>query len=311
MKYYMAPLEGITGYIYRNMYQKYFHNIDKYFAPFIAPGKDRKLNAKDLKDILPENNQNINLVPQILTNHSQAFINMCDSLENMGYKEVNLNLGCPSGTVVSKNKGAGMLKDTDQLNYFLEDIFNGFKNENKDGLKISVKTRIGFYSTDEFLEINQIFNQYPISELIIHPRIQQEFYKNTPHYDIFAQAVQQSKHKLCYNGDIFTCGDGAQIIKQFSSIDCMMIGRGIIANPGLVGELQGAEKISRRELKDFLMELCEAYSAVMSGERNVLFRMKEIWFYVMWQFPDQAKQYKKIKKAQTLREYNDIVNQLL
>lgn len=311
MQYYMAPLEGVTGYIYRNTYQKYFHNIDKYFAPFISPGKERSLSPKEMKDILPENNRDINLVPQILTNNADAFLDLSNKLEEMGYTEVNLNLGCPSGTVVAKNKGAGMLKDTDRLDHFLEDVFNGMEHLDHKKMKVSIKTRIGVYAPDEFLELNQIFNNYPIQELIIHPRIQQEFYKFTPHYEIFEEAISRSEHELCYNGDVFTKEDANHISERFPNVERVMFGRGILSNPGLVGEINGQDPISNKVLKEFLKELSNAYAETMSGDRNVLFRMKEIWFYIIWRFPGQEKLYKKIKKAQNLREYNSAVDQIL
>ena len=160
MKYYLAPMEGITGYIYRNSYEKFFGNIDKYFTPFIVPNKSRSLKTKELRDILPENNIGMNIVPQILTNDSEGFITTVMKLKQLGYNEVNLNLGCPSGTVVSKNRGSGFLAKRDELDKFLDEIYK------IDDMKISIKTRIGKDTPEEFYELIKIYNKYPIYELI-------------------------------------------------------------------------------------------------------------------------------------------------
>ena len=164
MKFYLAPMEGITGFVYRNSYEKFFHNIDKYFTPFIVPTSSKSFKTKELRDILPENNKGMYIVPQILTNDSEGFINTAEKLQQLGYNEINLNLGCPSGTVVSKGRGSGFLAKRDELDKFLDEIYI------KDDIEISVKTRIGRDEPEEFYELIKIYNNYPINELIIHPR---------------------------------------------------------------------------------------------------------------------------------------------
>ena len=191
MKYYLAPLEGITGYIYRNTYEKYFHNIDKYFTPFIVPNKSRSFNTKELKDTLPENNKGMNIVPQILTNDSEGFITLSGKLQQLGYNEVNLNLGCPAGTVVSKNRGSGFLAKREELDMFLDEIFK------INNMKISIKTRIGKDNSEEFYELIKIYNKYPIEELIIHPRTQKDFYGNKPNLEVFKDALALSTNPVC------------------------------------------------------------------------------------------------------------------
>ena len=173
MKYYFAPMEGITGYIYRNVHHRFFPGMDKYFSPFISPGTKKTMTPKELRDILPENNQDYTLIPQILTNRSGDFLRLCRDLKEYGYKEVNLNLGCPSGTVVAKKKGAGFLEYPNELDRFLEEIFAGTD------LKISIKTRIGKDDPEEFEKLLEIYNKYPLEELIIHPRVQTDYYKNS------------------------------------------------------------------------------------------------------------------------------------
>jgi len=218
MKYYLAPMEGITGYIYRNSYEKFFHNIDKYFTPFIIPNKSTNLKTKELRDILLENNKGMNIVPQILTNDSEGFIITARKLQQLGYNEINLNLGCPSGTVVSKNRGSGFLAKREELDIFLDEIFK------INDMKISIKTRIGKDSPKEFYELIKIYNKYPIEELIIHPRTQKDFYGNKPNLEVFKDALSLSINPICYNGDIFTNSDYHRLIKAFPEIKTVMIG---------------------------------------------------------------------------------------
>lgn len=223
MKYYLAPMEGITGYIYRNSYNKYFNNIDKFFTPFITPNTSKSFKTKELRDLLPENNEGLNVVPQILTNDSEGFISTAKKLKDLGYNEINLNLGCPSGTVVSKYRGSGFLAKREELDKFLDEIFK------MDDMKISIKTRIGKDKPEEFYELINIYNKYPLEELIIHPRTREDFYGNKPNLEIFKDALSLSKSSVCYNGDIFTVKDYNNFIDCFPSVEKIMIGRGILA----------------------------------------------------------------------------------
>lgn len=304
MKYYLAPMEGITGYIYRNAYEKFFHNIDKYFTPFIVANKSKSLKTKELRDVLPENNKNMNIVPQILTNDSEDFIVTSKRLEQLGYNEVNLNLGCPSGTVVSKNRGAGFLALRDELDRFLEEIFT------LNNMKISIKTRIGKDSSDEFYELIKIYNKYPLEELIIHPRTRNDFYGNKPNLDVFKDALSLSKAEVCYNGDIFTANNYNNLVKEFPKVRKVMLGRGILANPGLIGEIKEGTFIDKKVLKEFHDEILNNYIELFKEEKNAIFRMKELWGYMIYIFSDNKKYAKKIKKAQKLREYNEAVSSL-
>ena len=301
MKYYLAPLEGITGYIYRNTYEKYFGNIDKYFTPFIVPNESRSLKTKELRDVLPENNKGMNVVPQILTNDSEGFIVTSRKLQELGYNEVNLNLGCPSGTVVSKNRGSGFLAKREELDRFLEEIYK------INDMKISIKTRIGKDSPEEFYELIKIYNKYPLEELIIHPRTRQDFYGNEPNLEIFKDALTLSKNPVCYNGDIFTIDNHDKLIKTFKEVDKIMLGRGIIANPGLMNEIKNNTFIDKKVLKDFHDEILDKYIELFNEEKNSLFKMKELWGYMIYMFSDNKKYAKKIKKSQNLRDYKDAV----
>ena len=314
MEFYLAPMEGLTGFVFRNAYQKHFGDIDTYFTPFI---NNKKMNYKEIKDILPEHNKGMHVVPQILTNRAEDFLAIAKELGNYGYESVNLNLGCPSGTVVTKHRGSGFLAVPEELDHFLEEIFADCP------LRISVKTRIGINDAGEWERILSIYEKYPMEELIIHPRVQKDFYNNTPDMDAFLYAVENSRHTLCYNGDICSVDDYKAWIQKMEGKDRehgsgstaqhtehMMLGRGILKNPGLVGELMGHAPITKDQFHAFHDDVLKGYLDVMSGERNTLFRMKELWFYFAKYFTEPEKYVKQIKKTQRVAEYRVIVDNL-
>jgi len=304
MKYYLAPLEGITTYVYRNAFHKHFRKMDKYFTPFIVPHIDKKFNTRELKELSPEHNEGLMVVPQLLTNNVEAFLKTGNDIHAMGYDEINLNLGCPSKTVVTKNKGSGFLAFPEELDRFLYEIFS------KARFKISVKTRIGRDSADEFDKLLHIYNQYPIEELTVHPRIQADYYNNTPNWEVFETASANSKNPLCYNGDISSKASYEKFHLQFPNVAAVMLGRGIISNPGLVENIENEKELSKTVLRAFHDDILEEYIKISSGERNVLFKMKELWFYMISLFDDAEKFAKKIKKAERLKDYNQIINTL-
>jgi len=301
MAIYFAPMEGLTGYVYRNAHNAVFNNISKYFAPFIVANRSERFTTRELNDILPENNRGITLIPQILSNNAEDFINTSKKLKILGYDEINLNLGCPAGTVVSKYRGAGFLAKPEELDAFLKEIFSQSET------KISVKTRIGKDRPEEFYNLIEIFNKYPIEELIIHPRIQKDFYRNKPNLKMFREALALSKNPVCYNGDIFTKDDYRSFTADFSEVGTVMIGRGLMTNPQLAGDIANNAKLMKNTLKIFHERLYEDYKKVLSGDKNVLFKMKELWSYMILMFTDNAQYAKRIKKSESLSEYDAAV----
>ena len=247
MQFYLAPLEGITGYIVRNAFAHHFPYIDKYFTPFFPAAK--KMNKKIMRDLIPENNPGITLVPQLMLNDAEDLRMMGTQLEQMGFTTVNLNCGCPSGTVVSKRRGAGILGDPDELDRFLENAFDICP------LSISVKTRIGMESEDEWEKLCKIYARYPFEELIVHPRVRSDFYSNSPRLDAFSYAVEMIRVPLCYNGDINTVEDYERIHTLFPTVDRVMIGRGLLADPGLIGEIKGNHKPTKQQICAFHDEI--------------------------------------------------------
>ena len=297
-------MEGLTGYIYRNAHNAFFNKIDKYFSPFIVANQSKGFRTRELNDLLPENNQGLVLIPQLLTNNAKDFIHTSNKIKQLGYNEINLNLGCPSGTVVSKNKGSGFLAKTEELDLFFEEVFSEATT------KISVKTRIGKDEPEEFYHLIEIFNKYPIEELIIHPRTQKDFYKNKPNLRIFEDALSLSKNPVCYNGNIFSVEDYKAFSTDFNSVETLMLGRGLLTNPGLISDIENNIKLEKRLLKEFHDKIYEDYKGILFGDRNVLFKMKELWFYMIPMFSDNVKYAKKIRKSERLNDYDEAVSNL-
>ncbi|MFA7672732.1 MAG: tRNA-dihydrouridine synthase family protein [Clostridia bacterium] len=304
MVFYLAPMEGLTGYIYRNAFNMYFHGTDKFFSPFICANQSRSFKTKELKDILPEHNQGLVLIPQLLSNNADDFIFMVNKLKQMGYDEINFNLGCPSMTVVSRGRGSGFLAKRDDLDKFLDRAYS------VSTVKISIKTRIGKDKPEEFYDLIGIFNKYPVHELIIHPRIQKDMYGNKPDMKVFKDALSLSINPVCYNGDIFTVKDHRKFAADFHSVDKVMIGRGSIANPGLIENIKDDIRLDKDKLKCFHDKIYQDYIEALPGEKPVLFRMKELWSHMICVFTDNVKYDKRIKKSESFSDYEEAITGL-
>lgn len=300
MKYYFAPLEGITDLTYRNIHQKYFHGVDRYYMPFISPTQNHCLTKKEQRELPSSDMLPCETIPQILTKSVDDFLWAAQCCKERGYDEVNLNIGCPSGTVVSKGKGSGMLGDLDYLRHFLDEIF--FKCP----IKISVKTRIGLEDPQEFSPILKLLNQYPVSELIIHPRVRKAFYKGTIEMNAFRYAVENSKHSLCYNGDITAIADIELIRDTFPTVSKVMIGRGLVADPGM---LSGGTEIT--PLYAFHEELFDTYCHVFGNKQNAMCRMKEIWSMLIRIFGDAERHEKKLKRTGDYETFRTVSQEVL
>ena len=312
MQIYFAPLEGITGYVFRNAYAKYYGGVDKYFTPFITPHTKKLMNSREKRDILPENNKGLYVVPQVLTKSAEELIDICKRLQEYGYSEVNLNLGCPSKTVTAKGKGSGFLENPKDLEEFFDRFFK------VSDTKLSIKTRIGVSEVEEAERLFRIYERFPFEEVIIHARLQQEFYQGTPHYEVFEEYSLRSKHSLCYNGDIKTREQLEELKARWDKCDKFMLGRGLLFHPAaLLADIGASDsRMDKRTcemdmFRAFHDELVEGYMEYLSGERDVLFKMKELWGYWSAQFPGQEKLLKQIKKANTLTEYRPFVNAMI
>lgn len=300
MKYYMAPMEGITDSTYRRLHHRYFPGVDRYYTPFFSPTVHRALTPRESRELPPANSIGAQVVPQLLTKVPEDFIWMTGVCKELGYTEVNLNLGCPSGTVTAKAKGSGMLRDPMMLQEFLDNIFS------KTALPISIKTRLGFDNRDEFYSLLDIFNQYPIIELTIHPRLRKDFYTGNIDMDMFNYAVHNSKLSLCYNGNLCTRNQISMFSQSYPQISSVMLGRGLVGNPGLLSP--GGTNVG--QLASFLNDLMEEYSLTFGSARNAMFRLKENWRYLFCLFEPDAKLQKRLRKATTIHEYKTVTNEI-
>lgn len=299
MHYYFAPMEGATGAVYRRTHHEFFPGIDKYFMPFITPTTTGRFTPRQLRDIAPEYNVGVPAVPQLLTKTAADFIWAANALGDMGYAEVNLNLGCPSGTVTAKGKGAGFLGDPDALDRFFDAVFTAVR------VPISVKTRLGVHDPAEFDRLLDIYNRYPITELTIHPRVRQDFYKGTVREADFAAALPRCRMPVCYNGDVVTEADARAIAARYPGLPALMLGRGLIGDPSLVARLRGGPRADSDTLRTFHDTLYARYCDAFGDARIAMLRMKEIWFYHLNLFENSEKHGKRLKKATDPRVYAD------
>ena len=300
MRYYFAPLEGLTDSVFRRLHHQYFPGVDCYYTPFFSPTVHRALTQKEARELPPADSLDFTVIPQLLTRSAEDFLWMARQCRDLGYTEVNLNLGCPSGTVTAKGKGSGMLRDPDGLDRFLAQIFTDAP------LDISLKTRIGFESAEEFPRLLDIFNQYPVKELTVHPRVRAAFYSGQIQLDTFQYAQQHSKIPLCYNGDLCSLRQIRDLSEQFPYVNAVMLGRGLIGDPGMF--TPGGTTIPT--LESFYNALLEEYLTAFGGSRNAMFRLKEHWSMLIHRFENAEKLAKRLRKTTDLAEYRAITAEI-
>ncbi len=300
MNVYFAPLEGLTDSIYRRLHHRFFPGVDRYYTPFLSPTIHRTLTQREQRELPKADTVGFPVVPQVLTKVPEDFLWLAEVCRDLGYGEINLNIGCPSGTVTAKGKGGGMLRDLDTLDAFLDSIFA------KTPLPISVKTRIGFESAEEFPAILSIYNRYPIAELIIHPRVRSAFYNGNVDLDAFRYALEESKAPLCYNGSLCTKAQIADFSKAFPQVGAVMLGRGLIGDPGLF--TPGGT--TAKALAQFHDGLLEEYISAFGSARNAMFRMKENWRHWLCKFENAEKLGKRLRKTTDIAEYKAITGEI-
>ena len=251
MLYEFAPMEGLTTWYFRQLHHTFFGGAARYYTPFLSANQNLSFQSRETAEIAPEHNQGIMLVPQIMTNRADEFVWAIRYLEERGYQEVDLNLGCPASQVVNRKKGSGFLENPDALDRFFNETFALLQKQNS-RVRISVKTRIGYHNPSEAEELLRIYNRYPLSEVIIHPRTRKEYYKGTAHRDVFQKMLEESVHPVCYNGDLHSAADCRALMREFPTerypqMKGIMIGRGLLADPALFRELQGGTALTEAE----------------------------------------------------------------
>lgn len=310
MNYYVAPMEGLTDRVWRQAHQKWFGAPDiqnapaRYYAPFLSPPENRVLIKKKMAELVPEANPGLPVIPQLLAKDGALAAWMIGELRKLGYTEVNLNIGCPAGTVTAKGKGSGMLRNLDKLDAFLDAVFS-----QADG-PISVKTRLGIDKPEEFDAILAIYNRYPISELTIHPRVMRQLYRGQADREAFAKAFPQCKMPVCYNGDVTTPEQLHALEAEFPALSGIMVGRGIVADPALFRQAMGGAPATKEELRGYLDDLFHGYTELFGSAGCAISRMKGHWFYLIHKFEGADKLEKQLKKLREPWEYEVTVNQI-
>ena len=302
MRYDFAPMEGITGALFRRLHHQFFPGVDRYYMPFLSPTRDHVFTPRELREILPENNPDAEVIPQLLTKVPEDFLWAAGELAAMGYQTVNLNLGCPSGTVVAKGKGSGMLADPSALDAFLDAVFS------RAPCAVSVKTRLGLSDPEEFGPLLEIYNHYPLAELIVHPRVQKDGYRHPVRLEAFAPILAASRHPVCFNGGLVTTQDCRDLVGRFSGICGVMIGQGLVANPALVRQIRGGPGADRETLRAFHEALFGGYSQLFGSAHNAMMRMKELWAYLIRLFRDSGPYAKRLRKARDPQTFSQAVD---
>ena len=307
MNYYVAPMEGLTDRVWRQAHQKWFGWAGapaKYYAPFLSPPENRVLIQKKMAELAPESNPGAPVVPQLLAKDGALAAWMVGQLRQLGYTEVNLNFGCPSGTVTAKGKGSGMLRDLDKLDAFLAALFAEAEGP------LTVKTRLGVEKPEEFAAVLEIYNRYPIAELTIHPRVMRQQYRGIADREAFAKALPECRMPVCYNGDLTTVEQLRALEANFPTVQSLMVGRGIIADPALFRQALGGPAATKEELRGYLDDLYQGYTALFGSAGCAISRMKGHWFYLIHRFEGSERLEKQLRKLREPWEYETVVNQI-
>ncbi len=304
-----SPLQGFTDFRFRNAFNKYFGGIDIYYAPYIRLNGKQVIKPSEERDILPKNNPDLLLVPQIITKDADEFLFVAKYVQELGYKELNWNLGCPFPMVTKRGMGSGLIKDPVKINGILQKIHG------ESDIKVSIKMRLGNENKEEILQVLPILEKYPIKNIAIHPRIGKQLYKGDVDLDSFQRCIENTGHKILYNGDITSVNRFNELAERFPLINHWMIGRGIIADPFLPGMIKNntSEYPENRidVFRKFHDTLLEDYSQALSGPSHIIMKMLQFWKYFILSFPNAAKGLKKIKKAKSISAYQNAVNEIL
>ncbi len=305
---YLAPIKGVTDALFRNIFHHHFDGIDAAVAPFIPPQTKTFFNDKTLADILPQNNIRKPVIPQLLHTSPKDFLILATRLEDLGFTHINWNLGCPAPMITKKKRGSGLLPYPDKIISLLEMVIPRLK------VQLSIKTRLGYAKKEELLHLLPSLNNFPLKEIIIHARLGTQLYRGETDPEGFAACQQISHHTLVYNGDIYDRNTFESLAARFPEINRWMLGRVILMNPFLAEEIKGLpeESLTKRmeRLYSFHDDLYEQYQEKLWGPGHLLGRLKQLWMYLIYSFPEREKRLKKIKKSTTTAQYLDNIQRI-
>lgn len=303
-----SPLQGFTDFRFRNAFHKHFGGIDTFYSPYIKLNGKLVVKGSYERDILPENNNTLKVIPQIITNDAEEFLFVAKYVKQFGYKELNWNLGCPYPMVAKCGMGSGLIKNTDQIEHILKRVHN------ETDIIVSMKMRMGYENPTEILDVFPILEQYPIKNIAIHARIGKQLYKGGVDLDSFQKCLDASKQKIYYNGDITSVAKFKELQERFPSIDHWMIGRGLIADPFLPSMIKNdTTEYPKNRLEIFEAfhdEIYQEYDAYLQGPTPIRMKMLGFWEYFSESFSNPQKTFKKIKKAGNSRNYETAVKEI-
>lgn len=305
MNFTLAPMEGLTGTVFRRCHFRRFGGADLYYTPFVTPTREPRFTDRQMKELSPEANAGMPVIPQLLTRRPEDFVWAAKAIAELGYPEVNLNLGCPMGTVTAKGKGSGMLRDPIGLESFFEAVFR-----EPLPIPVSVKTRLGWSTEEEFGDLVRIFNRFPFSEVIVHARVRCDFYRGDSRREAFEKWRPEIKAAAGYNGDVFDAAGAREAASAFPGLRSLMIGRAAVANPALFRQIKGGAPCSRKELFAFHRELLDAYTEAFGSVNNTVGHMKQYWFYMKNLFEGGDRIFKKLLKARRCPDYLAVVSEI-
>ncbi len=304
-----SPLQGFTDFRFRNAFNKYFGGIDTFYSPYIRLNGKLEIKPAYERDILPENNTDLELVPQIITNDADEFLFTAKYVQQLGYKELNWNLGCPYPMAAKRGMGSGLINDPPKINSILEKVHAG------SDIVVSMKMRTGYENSEEILQVFPSLERYPLKYIAIHPRIGKQLYKGEADLDSFQRCVDNTDHKLYYNGDITSVAIFNELAERFPMIDHWMIGRGMIADPFLpmmIKSNTSAYPENRIDIfRKFHDTLFHDHAQALSGPGHIIMKMLHFWEYFMSSFSSSQKGLRKVKKAKSIRAYEDAVREIL
>lgn len=291
----VAPMEGLTTVVFRRIHAQMFGAADRYYIPFVTPTREPRFTDRQLRELAPEANSGIRAIPQLLTRNVEDFIWAAKALADLGYEEVNLNLGCPAGTVTAKGKGSGFLQYPVELYEFLSRIFDADLP-----IAVSLKTRIGYRSAEEFENLADIYARFPMSRLIVHPRLKTDLYRGDVRLETLDKTLGHLPMPLGYNGDLITPSDIESAVQRYAKAPGglieVMVGRALMADPALFRKSKGGAAADLKEILNFHAALFEAYTTLFASQKNAMMRMKEYWFFQLCLFGEDNEE-NALKKA--------------
>jgi tRNA-dihydrouridine synthase B len=303
-----SPLQGFTDFRFRNAFQQYFGGIDTFYSPYIKLNGKLVIKGSYERDILPENNTTLEVIPQIITNDAEEFLFVANYVQQLGYKELNWNLGCPYPMVAKCGMGSGLIRNTSQIEHILQRVHE------ETNIVVSLKMRMGYDNASEILDVFPILDRFPIKNIAIHARIGKQLYKGGVDLDSFQKCLDHTKHKLYYNGDITSVTKFKEMQDRFPTIDHWMIGRGLIADPFLPSMIKNNTTVypkNRWEIFEAFHEtIYRDYDAYLSGPTPIRMKMLGFWEYFSMSFSNPQKTFKKIKKAGNSKNYEAAVQEI-